>query len=94
MFFSRSVTMGINLAVMVERIPTVSSSVKVQMVIKTLAVQIGRISVVKPAMTKEMTIVMARVQPVITQPKTIIIPCMPVKFVGNRVSALVSALAD
>lgn len=93
MFFSQSVTMGIKLAVMVQRIPTVRPSVKVQLVIKTLAVQIGRVYVVTPAMTKEISIVTARIQPVIIQPKTIIIPCMVVKFVGNRVSAVVSCFA-
>lgn len=58
--------MGIKLAVMVERIPLVSSLAQVQLVIKTLAVQIGRISAPNPAVTKEMSIVTARIQTVIT----------------------------
>jgi len=68
--------MGIKFAVMVEKIPMVSSSVKVQLVIKTL--------VVNPAMIKEMSIVPARIQTVIIPSKTIIVPCMIVKLVGNR----------
>lgn len=93
MFFSQSVTMDIKLAVMVERIPTVSSSVKMQLVIKTLAVQIGRIFVVNPAMAKEMSLITAGIQPVITQLKTIIIPSVMVKLVGSHISAVVSCLA-
>jgi hypothetical protein len=56
MLFSESVIMGIKLAVMVERIPMVSSSIKVQLVIKTPAVRIGRISV--PTITETMIVEM------------------------------------
>jgi len=59
MISSQSVTSNIKLAVMVERILMVSSSVKVQLVIKTLAVYVVRISVVNPAMTKKLSIVTA-----------------------------------
>merc|ERR1719450_555616 len=72
----------------------VSSSARVQLVIKTLAVQIIRISVVNPMMIKKLPIVTAKIQTMITQPKTIVMPSIVVNSVGNWVSVVVNCLAE
>jgi len=72
----------------------VSSSVRVQLVIKTLAVQVVGMSVVNPAMTKKFSIVTAKIRTVITEAKTIVVPFIVMKSVGNWVSVVVSSLAE
>lgn len=72
----------------------VSSSVRVQLVIKTLAVQVVGMSVVNPAMTKKFSIVTAKIMTVITEAKTIVVPFIVMKSVGNWVSVVVSSLAE
>jgi len=72
----------------------VSSSVGVQLVIKTLAVQVVGMSVVNPAMTKKFSIVTAKIITVITEAKTIVVPFIVMKSVGNWVSVVVSSLAE